>query len=75
MLAQIFKLRRAQARFVILLFCAGALISCAEKKQQPLIADPSVVGHESALPWNERKRWEQQGQFAGGFTEEGQGRH
>lgn len=56
---------------IALLFCgATALVSCASKEPPALVSDPSTSGHESALPWNEQKKWEQQGQFAGGFTDQ-----
>lgn len=73
MLAQIRDRTLPHARFVILLCTASALISCATKDPQQLVADPSIAGHESALPWNEQQKWERQGQFTGGFSDQ-QGR-
>ncbi len=75
MLAQINNSFRRHGRCVLLLCSASALISCATKQPQPLVSDPSIAGHESALPWNEQQKWEREGQFAGGFSQEGQGRH
>ena len=44
---------------------AGALASCATKKEVALVNDPSTTGRESALPWNQQEKWEGQGQFGG----------
>ena len=41
-----------------------ALTSCATKDPAPLIADPSDRS-ETALPWNQQQKWEQEGQAAG----------
>jgi hypothetical protein len=49
-----------------LILCGGfALVSCATKEPAPLIADPSASNRETALPWNEQKKWEREGQMAG----------
>ena len=54
------------ANVALLALAAGALASCASKKEQvQLVNDPSVSGRESALPWNQQEKWEGQGQFGG----------
>ena len=46
-------------------FFAGALASCATKKEVALVNDPATTERESALPWNQQEKWEGQGQFGG----------
>jgi len=74
MLAQIrnsFWQRAANAAAVALI--AGVMASCASKKETvQLVNDPSTTGRESALPWNQQQKWENQGQF-GGMAERMQG--
>jgi hypothetical protein len=66
MLALITDSIRSKAIQVALLVCFGsALVSCATKEPGPLIADPSASNRETALPWNEQKKWEREGQMAG----------
>jgi hypothetical protein len=51
------------ARMALLACVAAALASCATK-QTALIADPSARNGETPLPWNEQKKWEQEGEAA-----------
>jgi len=63
MLAQIRKLRRSIAGFV-LLAATGTLISCATQKHDvSLVQDPDAKP-EGAMPWNKQEKWESGGQFA-----------
>lgn len=65
MLALIPDFIRSNAVKAALLLCFGSvLVSCATKEPAPLIADPSA-NRETALPWNEQKKWEREGQMAG----------
>ena len=63
MLALIRDLIPSKVGKAALLLCVGfGLASCVSKEPPPLIADPSATGRETALPWNEQKRWEREGQ-------------
>jgi predicted ATPase len=35
--------------------------SCATKRKEPLINDPSAK-NDTALPWNEQQKWEREGE-------------
>jgi hypothetical protein len=61
MLAQIRNRSRRITRLVLLLV-SGGLASCATKQPPPLIADPTAKT-DSALPWNQQERWENEGQL------------
>ena len=52
----------AWGRLVPIFIVAAMLGACASKEPQPLIADESA-GRESALPWNQQEKWENEGQF------------
>ena len=52
-------------RFALLALTAATLGACATKQEVALVNDPSVSGRESALPWNQQEKWENQGQFGG----------
>jgi outer membrane biogenesis lipoprotein LolB len=49
------------ARILLLGTALLTLASCATKQEPELVS--SGTGRESALPWNEQKSWENQGQF------------
>ncbi|MEY2500834.1 MAG: hypothetical protein QOI07_1168 [Verrucomicrobiota bacterium] len=42
-------------------FIALGASSCATKRVEPLINDPSAK-NETALPWNEQQKWEREGE-------------
>ena len=46
----------------VLAIVAAVLASCATKPPPQIVSDPSA-GPESALPWNQQEKWEQEGQF------------
>ena len=48
---------------VLVTTIALAVAACAKEKP-PLIADDAAQ-RESAIPWNEQQKWEQEGQFGG----------
>ncbi len=49
------------ARLLLLGTALLTLASCATKREPELVS--TGAGHESSLPWNEQKSWENQGQF------------
>ena len=51
------------AKFAVLLGIAGVFASCATKEKPSMLSSASEK--ESAIPWNEGKDWETQGQLAG----------
>jgi hypothetical protein len=62
MLAQARKLRVSIVSRLLLVVClGGGLGACATQKQEPLISDNT--GRESAIPWNQQQKWENQGQL------------
>jgi hypothetical protein len=62
MLALARKFSRTQiSRFAAFAFVAAALSSCATKQEPQLVS--SGGENDSALPWNQQQKWEQQGQF------------
>jgi predicted ATPase len=54
-------MRVASCTALALVAIAGS--SCATKKVEPLINDPSAK-METALPWNEQQKWEREGAAA-----------
>jgi len=63
MLAQIRKLRRPIAGF-LLLAAAATLISCASQKHDVTLVNDPDAKPEGAMPWNKQEKWETGGQFA-----------
>jgi hypothetical protein len=53
---------RAAACAALVLVAIG-VSSCATKEPAPLINDPNAK-KETALPWNEQKQWEREGEAA-----------
>lgn len=50
-----------KAKALLLVTLAFAFASCATKQEPQLISDGA--GRESALPWNQQQKWENQGQL------------
>ncbi|MDQ6654909.1 MAG: hypothetical protein M3Y80_03740 [Verrucomicrobiota bacterium] len=62
MLAQILNpLAPRAARFLLLTLGVSLLASCATKPEPQLVSNG--VGRESAIPWNQQEKWENQGQL------------
>jgi hypothetical protein len=55
---------RSRIAGVVLLFMAGALVSCATHKDPALVNDPDSK-QESLIPWNKQEKWETGGQLSG----------
>lgn len=62
MLAPSHSIYARAAKLALAIAASATLMSCATKKEPPLIADESA-GAESALPWNKQEKWEGQGQM------------